>query len=154
MRIIALGHRMPSWVREVTDEYTQRMPRETPLELVELKPEARVSGRTTEQILETESRRVLALLQSSDLVVVLDERGDTWRTQDLAKTINGAQREGQDLVFIIGSADGLHDAVRARGQKLFALSRLTLPHGMARAILTEQLYRACSLLKGHPYHRE
>ena len=145
---------MPSWVRDVTDEYEQRLPRETPLELVELKPEARVSGRTTEQILEAESRRVLALLQSDDLVIVLEERGDLWRTQDLANVISTAQREGQDLVFIIGSADGLHDALRARANKIFALSRLTLPHGMARAILTEQLYRACSLLKGHPYHRE
>ena len=93
-------------------------------------------------------------MQSDDLVIVLDERGDLWRTQDLANVISTAQREGQDLVFIIGSADGLHDALRARANKIFALSRLTLPHGMARAILTEQLYRACSLLKGHPYHRE
>ncbi len=145
---------MPHWVREVTQEYAQRMPREMPIELIELKPDARSGGRTTEQILEAESQRILSVLPPHGTVVVLDERGALCNTLDLATTLRNALPQGTDLCFVIGSADGLHPRVKQRAEALVSLSRMTLPHGMARAILMEQLYRAAMLLKGHPYHRE
>ncbi len=145
---------MPHWVREVTQEYVQRMPREMPIELIELKPDTRSGGRTTEQILEAESQRILPVLPTHGAVVVLDERGASWSTLDLATTLRNALPQGTDLCFVIGSADGLHPRIKQRAEALVSLSRMTLPHGMARAILMEQLYRAAMLLKGHPYHRE
>ncbi len=81
IRIISLGHRMPRWVRDVTEEYLPRMPREMPVEVIELKPETRHGGRTTAQILETESQRILAALPGQATVIALDERGTLWRTQ-------------------------------------------------------------------------
>ena len=155
IRIIALGHRMPQWVRDVTQEYTQRMPREMPVALIELKPEARSGGRTTEQVLETEAQRILSALPDHGMTLyALDEHGTPWSTHDLAKAMQTALPQGTDLYFVIGSADGLHPRIKQRAQSLLSLSRMTLPHGMARAILVEQLYRAAMILKGHPYHRE
>lgn len=145
---------MPHWVVLVTQEYVRRMPREMPIELIELKPEARRSGRTTEQILEAESQRILPVLPSDSKVVVLDEHGSLWSTEDLATTLKNALPQGTDLCFVIGSADGLHPNVKQRATVIVSLSRMTLPHAMVRAILMEQLYRAAMMLKGHPYHRE
>ena len=147
---------MPQWVREVTREYTQRMPREMAVDVIELKPEVRSGGRTTEQVLEMESQRILSLLPDDHamVMVALDERGTLWSTQDLATTIATVLPQGTDLYFVIGSADGLHPRIKQRAHTLLSLSRMTLPHGMARAILVEQLYRAAMVLKGHPYHRE
>ena len=154
IRIIALGHRMPQWVREAIQEYGPRMPREMPVEVIELKPETRHGGRTTEQILEMESQRILAAVPEQAMLIALDERGVPWSTQELAGTIAGVLPQGIDLYFVIGSADGLHPRIKQRARTLLSLSRMTLPHGMARAILVEQLYRAAMILKGHPYHRE
>jgi len=154
IRIIGLGHRMPQWVREVTQEYLPRMPREMPVEVIELKPETRHGGRTTEQILETESQRILATVPAQAMMIALDEHGAPWSTQELATTINQVLPQGIDLYFVLGSTDGLHPNIKQRAQTLLSLSRMTLPHGMARAILVEQLYRAAMILKGHPYHRE
>lgn len=154
IRIIALGHRMPQWVNEATREYLQRMPREMPATLTELKPEPRSSGRTSEQILESEAQRILPVISGSGTIIVLDERGTLWSTQDLATTLQRSLIEAEDLCFVIGSADGLHNLVKRRGKALVALSRMTLPHGLARVLLAEQIYRASTILKGHPYHRE
>ena len=154
IRIIGLGHRMPQWVREVTQEYLPRMPREMPVEVIELKPETRHGGRTTAQILETECQRILAALPEQAMMIALDERGAPWSTQELASTLEQVLPQGIDLYFVIGSADGLHPSLKQRARSLLSLSRMTLPHGMARAILVEQLYRAAMILKGHPYHRE
>jgi 23S rRNA (pseudouridine1915-N3)-methyltransferase len=154
IRIIALGHRMPPWVREITDEYGKRMPRESPVEIVEIKPEARGQSRSREQVLEAESHRIMAALPEDGDMYALDERGRLWSTRDLADVLAAAEPQGTDLAFVIGSADGLHDRIKSRARGLVSLSRMTLPHGLARAILVEQLYRATSLLKGHPYHRE
>ncbi|MDE2259909.1 MAG: 23S rRNA (pseudouridine(1915)-N(3))-methyltransferase RlmH [Betaproteobacteria bacterium] len=154
IRIVALGHRMPHWVREVTQEYARRMPHEMPIELIALKPDARSGGRTTEQILEAESQRILSALPTHGAVYALDEQGTLWNTLDLATTLRNALPQGTDLCFVIGSADGLHPRIKQRAEALVSLSRMTLPHGMVRAILVEQLYRAAMMLKGHPYHRE
>jgi 23S rRNA (pseudouridine1915-N3)-methyltransferase len=153
LRIVALGQRMPSWVTEAVADYAKRLPRETPFELVELKPAARDRGRTVAQMLADEARAI-AMACTGVTVVALDEHGDAWTTRELADRLARWREDGRDVAFVIGSADGLDASVKAGASAVVALSAMTLPHGLVRVVLAEQLYRAASLLAGHPYHRE
>jgi 23S rRNA (pseudouridine1915-N3)-methyltransferase len=152
--IVSVGHKMPEWITAGFNEYTKRMPREAKIELLEIKPEPRTTGKTTVQIMEAEAQRILAALPQNCLRIALDERGAQPTTRQLAAQMQGWMREGRDVAFIIGGADGLHESVKQAAQHLMALSALTLPHAMVRVLLAEQLYRAYSLLHNHPYHRE
>jgi len=152
--IVSVGHRMPEWITAGFNEYAKRMPREARIELLEIRPEPRSTGKTTAQVMEAEAQRILAALPQSCLRIVLDERGAQPTTRQLAAQMQGWTREGRDVAFIIGGADGLHDSVKQAAQQLLALSALTLPHAFVRLLLAEQLYRAYSLLHNHPYHRE
>ena len=152
--IVSVGHKMPRWISDGFAEYAKRMPREAKIELIELKPEPRTTGKTTAQIMEAEAQRIFAALPSGCRIHALDERGAQWTTRKLADELNGWLGEGCDVAFIIGGADGLHDSVKQAAHRLLALSAFTLPHGMVRVLLAEQLYRAHSLLNNHPYHRE
>lgn len=152
--ILAVGNKMPEWITSGFNEYSKRMPRESKIELIELKPESRTSGKTTQQIMEAEAQRILAALPPNTRRIVLDEHGATPTTKQLAAQMQNWLGDGQDVVFVIGGADGLHDSVKQVAQQLMALSAFTLPHGMVRVLLAEQLYRAHSLLHNHPYHRE
>lgn len=152
--IVSVGNRMPDWITAGFNEYAKRMPREARLELLELKPEPRSSGKTTAQIMEAEAQRILAALPQQCLRIALDEHGTQPTTKQLAAQMQDWMREGTDVAFIIGGADGLHDTVKQAAQRLMALSALTLPHAFVRVLLAEQLYRAHSLMHNHPYHRE
>jgi 23S rRNA (pseudouridine1915-N3)-methyltransferase len=155
LAILAVGHRMPAWVNEAYDEYAKRMPREMPLQLKELKPAQRSSA--TGDILrwlQAEAERISAAVPQGALRVVLDEHGRSFPTRGLADHLQRWRNDGRDIVFIIGGADGLADTVKAQADLLWSLSPLTLPHGLVRVVLAEQLYRAASLLAGHPYHRD
>jgi 23S rRNA (pseudouridine1915-N3)-methyltransferase len=153
LRIVALGHKMPAWVTAGYDEYARRMPREVPLELVELKPEARDRGKPVAQMLATEAQRIRAVAGGRTRIA-LDERGAAWTTRMLADRLRTWQDAGDDVNFVIGSADGLDASIKEEATAVFALSALTLPHGLVRVVLAEQLYRALSLNAGHPYHRD
>jgi 23S rRNA (pseudouridine1915-N3)-methyltransferase len=153
LRIIALGHKLPAWANAAFDDYARRMPREFALELVELKPEARDRGRSVAQMLGAEASRIAAAAAGCQ-IVALDEHGDAWTTAKLAKQLRTWHDEARAIAFAIGSADGLAPAVKRDATAVVALSALTLPHSLARILLAEQLYRAASLLQGHPYHRE
>ncbi|MBN9123395.1 MAG: 23S rRNA (pseudouridine(1915)-N(3))-methyltransferase RlmH [Nitrosospira sp. 56-18] len=150
--ICAVGHKMPDWVAAGFREYARRMPHEAAIELVEIKPEKR-TGLKVEQLLDAEADRILAAIPSRRRLVVMDERGRQWSTARLAESVRNWMREGGDTVFIIGGADGLAAAIRNSADEVLALSALTMPHALARILLAEQLYRAVSLIKGHPYHR-
>lgn len=152
--VLAVGNRMPAWITEGFSEYARRMPHEAKIELVEIKPEPRNSGKTAAQIMEAEARRILAALPASALCIALDEHGTNPTTRQLSQQMEDWMEQGGDVVFVIGGADGLHPTVKQRARQLMALSTLTLPHGMVRVLLAEQLYRALSLLHNHPYHRE
>jgi 23S rRNA (pseudouridine1915-N3)-methyltransferase len=153
LRVVAMGHRMPTWVADGWDDYARRLPREFMLELKALKPEARGGGRTVSQLLSAEASRIAQACKGS-LTVALDERGTPWTTRALADRLARWRDDAHDVAFIIGSADGLADAVKRKAAATVSLSALTLPHGLVRVLLAEQLYRATSLLAGHPYHRE
>lgn len=151
--ILAVGHKLPGWAADGCAEYVKRMPRELPLSLIEIKPEPRGS-KTREQLLAAEKTRLQAALQGFRRVVVLDELGADLTTVKLAQRLEGWMREGGDTAFLIGSADGIAEDLKRDADATLRLSSLTLPHAMARLILCEQLYRAVSVLKNHPYHRE
>lgn len=153
LRVVALGHRMPGWVAAGWDDYARRLPREFALSLVELKPESRTAGRTVSQMLDAEGERIAAACKGAH-IVALDERGQSWTTRALAEHLKHWRDEARDVAFVIGSADGLAPGVKRGAAAVVALSALTLPHGLVRVLLAEQLYRATSLLAGHPYHRE
>lgn len=152
--IFAVGTRMPAWVDAGFSEYARRMPRDMPLELVEIKAEPRTSGKTVEAMMAAESARIMAALPVRCRRVALDERGADRTTRDLAARMAQWQTEGGDAAFLIGGPDGLDAGLKTEAHETMRLSSLTLPHGLARVILAEALYRAASLLKGHPYHRE
>ena len=156
LRIAAVGQKMPAWINAGYAEYAQRMPREARVELLEIKPAARAgsSEKSTRQWLELEAQRIAAVLPARVRKVVLDERGKTLTTVELARRLERWKQDGIDIAFIIGGADGTARALQQEADLLWSLSPLTLPHGLCRVILAEQLYRAVSLLAGHPYHRE
>lgn len=150
--VVAVGHRMPAWVDAGFAEYAGRMPREARIGLVALKPAAR--GGPVKRALETEGERILAALPRGCVRVALDERGTLIGTMDLARRIARWRETGRDVAFIVGGADGLAESVKESSDFVWSLSPLTLPHGLARVVLAEQLYRAVSILHNHPYHRE
>ena len=152
-RIVAFGHKLPAWINDGYADYARRMPREMPIELVELKAEPRDRGKSVDQMLSAEAARVAAATRQCH-VVALDERGEMWTTARLASGMRTWRERGVDVAFVIGSADGLDDSIKRDADAILALSALTLPHGIARVLLAEQLYRAASVLQGHPYHRE
>ena len=153
LRIVALGHRMPAWVSDGYADYAKRLPRDYPLELIELKPEPRDRGRSVDQMLAAEAVRVRAACEGFR-TVALDERGKAWSTRDLADRLVRWHDDATNVAFVIGSADGLDRDVKRDAADTVALSSLTLPHALVRVLLAEQLYRATSLISGHPYHRE
>ena len=152
MLIIAVGQRMPPWVDEAYNEYAKRMPSELRLELREIKAQAR-SGAATETILAKEAEAIRQALPKRARLIVLDEHGQASTSTELAARLKDWQREGDPIAFVIGSADGVDAALKKEAHQLLRLSNLTLPHGMVRVLLAEQLYRAHSINEGHPYHR-
>lgn len=154
LKLIALGHNQPGWVTEGVGEYSKRFPAEWPFELAELKPEKRAANRSTEVVLAAEAERIRTQIPRQALTIALDERGEQLTTRALAEHLSVWSREAPAAAFVIGSADGLDATLKANAHFRLGLSRLTLPHGLARIFLVEQLYRAVSLHSGHPYHRD
>ena len=145
---------MPGWVNAAYEDYARRMPQDMPLALSEIKPGHRIAGEDGARARQQEGERILAALPPGSVSVVLDERGVQASTRELADWIRRWMDEGVSPAFVIGGADGLDDNVKMRADKLMGLSRLTMPHALVRVVLAEQLYRAVSILKGHPYHRD
>ena len=152
--VVSVGHKMPAWIQSGWREYLKRLPPEIKVELVELKPEEKTSGKTVEKAKALEGERILAAFPGGATVYALDEKGRPITTQGLSVMLAEWMRDATHPVFVIGGADGLSDEVKTRADKLLSLSALTLPHGLARVVLAEQIYRAWSILASHPYHRE
>ncbi len=152
--VAAVGHRMPTWVDSGFAEYAKRMPREAPLELVAVKAEPRNSGKPVGALMAAEAERLRAALPGACRRVALDEHGKDITTDGLAKRMSAWAQQGEDVAFLIGGPDGLDADIKNSAHETLRLSSLTLPHGLVRVILAEALYRAASLLRGHPYHRE
>lgn len=144
---------MPGWVAEGFGEYRKRLSHDLPLELLEIRPGLRGKGRSAERARADEGAAVLAAMPRDSHVVVLDGRGKPWSSEGLAQQLGNWRMSGRDLSFVIGGPDGHADPVLEHADQRWSLGPLTLPHMLVRLVLIEQLYRANSLLKGHPYHR-
>jgi 23S rRNA (pseudouridine1915-N3)-methyltransferase len=154
VRVIAVGTRAPGWVRTACEDYITRLGSHLPVTVTEIGLGSRPRGASAERAVAKEGERVLAAVRREDYVVALDERGTEFTTRELAAWLKARMQEGEDLAFVIGGPDGLAPEVLKRSRLRWSLSRLTLPHALARVLLAEQLYRAMSLIAGHPYHRD
>lgn len=152
-RLIAVGERPPGWVAEGYADYTKRLSRDLPLELVEVAPGMRGKGRDPARAMHDEGERVLAALPKNAWVVALDGRGKPYTSEQLADRLASWRQQGRDLAFLIGGPEGHAPEVWARADERWALGPMTLPHMLVRLLVAEQLYRACSILGNHPYHR-
>lgn len=153
LRIISVGHKMPDWVETACNEYIKRMPRELSIEIIEIKPEKRAAGNSTENVQALEAKRILEAV-AKDYLVACDEHGLEINTLQLADKMQQWQSLGRDVSIVIGGADGLHTSLKQAADFKWSLSKLTLPHAFVRVLLSEQLYRAYSIIQNHPYHRE
>jgi 23S rRNA (pseudouridine1915-N3)-methyltransferase len=151
--VVAIGQRQPAWAQTAYDEYAKRFPPELKLELKALKAEPRAS-KPADALMAAERTRIEAALPKGMRRIALDEHGDRLSTQQLAARVKAWMADGRDVALIIGGPDGLDPALKASADERLRLSDLTLPHALARVLLAEALYRAWSLLAGHPYHRE
>ena len=156
MRLIvaAVAARPPDWVLAGWNDYAKRMPRELPLELLEIRPEPRTTGKTPGAMMALEAARIDARLPAGCRRVALDERGEAPTTRQLAGRLEKWMGGGSDVAFIIGGPDGLDPRILDGAAETLRLSSLTLPHALVRVVLAEALYRAASVTKGHPYHRD
>jgi 23S rRNA (pseudouridine1915-N3)-methyltransferase len=151
--IAAVGHRMPAWIEDGFGEYAKRMPPECRIQLKEIKPVERSGSRTADTVMAQERTRIEAAIPKGSRIVALDEHGKDIATVQLSQLFSQWQQDGRDVTFVIGGADGLDAGFKASADMLLRISSLTLPHGMVRVLLAEQLYRAWSITQNHPYHR-
>ena len=152
LKVISVGHKMPSWVTTACNEYIKRMPRELSLEIIEIKPDKRSDGKQTTAVQAAEAKRILKVADN-DYLIACDERGKDKTTLQLATMMKSWQELGRDVSIIIGGADGLDHNIIKQADWCWSLSKLTLPHAFVRVLLTEQLYRAHTIIQNHPYHR-
>lgn len=155
MRLVvaAVGDRPPAWVREAWADYAKRLPKPWAPELVEITPGQRGKSADPRRAIDDEGKRVLAAVPRGARLILLDEHGAQPTSVALSQRMSAWAQDGRDVVLAIGGPDGHAAAVRERAESSLALSALTLPHALVRVILIEQLYRAWTLLAGHPYHR-
>jgi 23S rRNA (pseudouridine1915-N3)-methyltransferase len=153
IRLVAVGEKMPRWVQEGYEEYARRLPAECALELVEIPPGRRGKKGDIPRILRDEGKRMLAAVPRGSLVVALEVNGRAWSTEQLSAQLDRWMADGRDLALLVGGPEGLSPDCLAAAEQKWSLSPLTLPHPLVRVVAAEALYRAWSLLRGHPYHR-
>lgn len=153
IKIVAVGTRLPNWQQQGFVEYSRRLPKECAVELVEIPAATRAKSTPTHQAIKKESDRMLAAIGNNDYVIALDQPGTQYGSEDLAGLLEVWLAQGRDVAMLVGGADGLSDACRSRADFRWSLSELTLPHGLVRVLVAEQVYRAWSIVRGHPYHR-
>jgi 23S rRNA (pseudouridine1915-N3)-methyltransferase len=153
IHLIAVGQKMPAWVEQACNEYIKRLPRELQLDTIEVPIIKRGKNPDIQRIVRDESRKVLASVPTGCCLVALDVAGKKISTETLAANLDNWMQQGQDIAIVIGGPDGLSDELLQQAERTLSLSDMTFPHPLVRIIITEQLYRAWSILNNHPYHR-
>lgn len=153
VHLIAVGEKMPGWVTQGYQEYAKRLPGECQLQLIEIPPGRRGKNHDIARAIRDEGERMLAALPKSSRVIALDLRGQSWSTAQLAGQLQDWLAGGQDISLLVGGPEGLASACLARAEQSWSLGPLTLPHPLVRVLVAEQLYRAWSIVRNHPYHR-
>ncbi|MGM0534743.1 MAG: 23S rRNA (pseudouridine(1915)-N(3))-methyltransferase RlmH [Pseudomonadota bacterium] len=153
IRLLAVGTRMPVWVSQGVEEYRKRLPRDFALEVEEIAPGQRGRNADVTRAMALEAERIRGRLKGGEHRVALEVGGKAWSTEQLAREADAWRLEGRDVALLVGGPDGLEPSLSASADQRWSLSPLTLPHPLVRILLAEQLYRAWTLLVGHPYHR-
>lgn len=153
IQVLAVGTRMPGWVQEAWKDYARRLPQDCALDLTEIRPEPRTSGKSVAQLMQAEAQRLQSAIPAHAWCVVLDEHGRDISTIDLARHLETWRGAGHNVAVLVGGPDGLDAQIKQQANQTLRLSSLTLPHPLVRVLLAEQIYRAWAILAGHPYHR-
>lgn len=157
LRILSVGHKMPAWVQTGVGEYLKRVQPMMTTQMVEIPPVKRTKNPSSAEIDKyktQEGQAILSARQSKEVLWVLDVKGKMLSTEALADKLKHAMTDGVDVAIVIGGADGVSAEVLSSADFKWSLSDLTLPHPLVRVVLTEQIYRAMSIINNHPYHRE
>lgn len=153
IRILAIGTKMPSWVTEGYNEYAKRFPPSCKLELIEIPAEKRAKQSDLKRLTQREGEKILSTIKPNNRVIALDVHGQPWNTLQLSEHLKVWHLEGRNIDLLIGGPDGLAPDCLKKAETKWSLSPLTLPHPLVRIVLAEQLYRALTIMQGHPYHR-
>ncbi|MCF6288454.1 MAG: 23S rRNA (pseudouridine(1915)-N(3))-methyltransferase RlmH [Proteobacteria bacterium] len=154
IRLLAVGHKMPTWVQQTFNQYNHRLPKIQQVELVEIAAIHRGKTSNSEKAKQQEGDNILTALKPQEKLITLDEHGQSISTQALAHAINSWQMDALNIAILIGGADGITEDIKQKSYKIWSLSQLTFPHPLVRVIIMEQIYRAYSINANHPYHRE
>ncbi len=154
MELLAIGNKMPTWVQTGFEEYANRLPADSALHLKQIRAVSRGKNASISKIVAEEEKRIASALPNTAHKIVLDVTGKQWNTSELANQLSRWRELGKPVALIIGGADGLSANLINQSDQRWSLSHLTLPHYLVRVIVAEQIYRAWSVLNGHPYHRE
>lgn len=151
--LVAIGDRMPMWVQQGFDEYAKRITGDCQFVLKEITSGKRTKNIDLQRLTRTEGEKVLGAIPKGVHTVALDATGKQWTTRELSVALSRWMSSGKDIALMIGGPEGLSEGCLTRAQEIWSLSRLTLPHPLVRVVVAEQLYRAWSILRNHPYHR-
>lgn len=153
IKLIAVGSRMPRWVEEGWQEYAKRMPAELAVDLVEIPLNTRGKNADVGRLIRQEGEAMLAKVQPGERIVTLEVEGKPWSTGQLARELERWRLDSRTVNLMVGGPEGLAPEVCARSEQRWSLSPLTLPHPLVRILVGEQLYRAWTVISGHPYHK-
>lgn len=153
IRLLAVGNKMPTWVEQGYQEYARRLPRDCSLELVEISPGHRGKNASMEKAMQQEAEALKKAIRPGEHVVALAVDGKPWSTETLSQQLEGWRHQGGDVALLVGGPDGMTPEILRLAKQRWSLSALTLPHPLVRVLLAEQIYRAWTILQGHPYHK-
>jgi 23S rRNA (pseudouridine1915-N3)-methyltransferase len=154
LRLIIVGRDRNDPIVQAADEYVERIRRYFPIEVVEVKEEPLRKGTPIDRVKRAEAERIQNALKEGEHLVLLDEHGKQHTSEEVAKRLSTFSRDGiGNIAFVVGGPVGLDPEFLRTAKEKWSLSKMTLPHRIARLILAEQLYRACTILRGEPYHK-
>ena len=154
IQLLSVAQKMPNWVDIACEEYLRRLPRELNLNIVTLPLAARKSKQSCESVKKEEAARLLQKISPGSLNLALDERGQDWSSQQWSAGLERWMFDFSQVNILLGGPDGLAPECLEVCQHKIALGRMTMPHTLVRVVVVEQLYRAWTIIQGHPYHRE
>ncbi len=152
--LIAVGKRMPAWIETAFKEYSKRLPKNINFRLIEITPVNRSKNNSTDNYKQKEQKKIEAAFSPGNIIIALDEKGKSISSQTLANQLQTWINKQQHISLIIGGADGLSESFKKKANQIWSLSAMTLPHGLVRVMVVEQIYRAWTITQNHPYHRK
>ena len=153
INIISVGHKVPAWVELAVDDFIKRFPSEIKINLIQIPLIKRGKNPDIKRIMRDEGIKIQSAIPVNSLPIALDVKGKKVTTLDLSNLLKQWIERNQSATIIIGGPDGLSPEVLSKVSLKLSMSDLTFPHTLVKVMLIEQLYRACSILKNHPYHR-